>query len=155
MPIVYSPFGVAIPGSPLIQQTVREGGDFQVLQETLINTELVKSMRPELINRFDGVVIFKPLDVDAMISITQLLVAKIKARIEAKGYQFSISEDVIKQLASLGFNPEFGARPLRRLLQDKIDDSIATKLLEGGVERRDTIVVNDDLSVSIVKAEEL
>lgn len=142
-------------GSPLIQQTVREGGDFQALQETLINTELVKSMRPELINRFDGVVIFKPLDPDAMISITQLLIKKIKARIEAKGYQFSISEEVIKKLATLGFNPEFGARPLRRLLQDKIDDSIATTLLEGGVERRDTIVVNDDLSISIVKAEEL
>lgn len=140
-------------GSPLIQQTVREGGDFKVLQEELINTELVKAMRPELINRFDGVVIFKPLDNEAMISITKLLVAKIQKRIEDKGYLFSISDDVIKQLANLGFNPEFGARPLRRLLQEKIDDSIATKLLEGGVERRDTILVNNDLSVSIIKAE--
>ncbi len=142
-------------GSPLIQQTVREGGDFNALQEQLINTELVKAMRPELINRFDGVIIFKPLDNDAMVSITKLLVTKIQKRIEDKGYIFSISDDVIKQLASLGFNPEFGARPLRRLLQEKIDDSIATKLLEGGVERRDTILVNSDLSVSIIKAEDI
>jgi ATP-dependent Clp protease ATP-binding subunit ClpC len=142
-------------GSVLIQQTVREGGNFDSLKEQLINTELVKAMRPELINRFDGVIIFKPLNEDSMIEITKLLVAKVKQRIESKGYLFSVSDAVIKQLAALGFNPEFGARPLRRLLQEKIDDSIATKLLEGGVERRDTIIVNDDLSVSVTKAERI
>lgn len=142
-------------GSSLIQQTVREGKDFAAIKDQLINTELVKAMRPELINRFDGVIIFKPLDKEAMTAITKLLMTKIQHRIEEKGYSFAISDTVIDQLANLGFNPEFGARPLRRLLQEKIDDGIATKLLEGGVERRDTIMVNNDLSISVKKAEEI
>jgi ATP-dependent Clp protease ATP-binding subunit ClpA len=139
-------------GSTLIQKTMREKGDYEVLKEQLINTELVKAMRPELINRFDGVIIFKPLDVEAMIAITKLLLTKIQQRLETKGYLFSVSETAVKKLANLGFNPEFGARPLRRLLQEKIDDAIAIKLLEGKIERRDIIIINDNLEISITKA---
>lgn len=139
-------------GSTLIQKTMREKGDYTTLKEQLINTELVKAMRPELTNRFDGVIIFKPLDVQAMIAITKLLLTRIQQRLETKGYLFSITEKAINALANLGFNPEFGARPLRRVLQEKIDDVIATKLLEGKIERRDIIIVNDNLEISITKA---
>ncbi len=139
-------------GSVLIQESMRSNGDMEALKETLINTELVKAMRPELINRFDGVIIFKPLDNQSVIAITNLMVEKIKKMIEAKGYYFQISEQGINQLATLGFHPEFGARPLRRVIQEKLEDAIATKLLEGGVSRRDTIVFGDDLAISIQKA---
>jgi ATP-dependent Clp protease ATP-binding subunit ClpA len=127
----------------------------EVIKEALIQTELVKAMRPELINRFDGVIVFKPLDHEAVVAIAKLMLKKIAKMLEAKGYNFKISEAAIEQLSTLGFEPEFGARPLRRLLQERVEDAIATKILEGGIARRDTIVVADDLSITITKAETL
>ncbi len=139
-------------GSALIQEKVRDGVDLSSIKEQLIQTELVKAMRPELINRFDGVIVFTPLDQSAVVAIAKLLLKKIAKMVESKGYVFSISEIAITKLAELGFQPEFGARPLRRLLQERVEDAIATKILEGGIKRRDTIVVNDDLSISITQA---
>lgn len=140
-------------GSTFIQASVREGQTMEVIKEKLIEEELVKVMRPELINRFDGVIIFKPLESSSVIAITHLMLNKIAKMLEGKGYNFQISETAVEKLAHLGFEPEFGARPLRRLLQEKVEDAMATKILEGGVARRDTLVVNDDLSIEVIKAE--
>jgi ATP-dependent Clp protease ATP-binding subunit ClpB len=140
-------------GSALIQENVRAGKSMEVIKEELIEKELVKAMRPELINRFDGVIIFKPLDQANVISIAKMMLKKITKMLDSKGFGFQISDKAIEQLATLGFEPEFGARPLRRLLQERVEDAIATKILEGGIARRDTIVMNDDLSISITKAQ--
>lgn len=142
-------------GSALIQQKVREGVAMETIKEALIETELVKAMRPELINRFDGVVIFTPLDQSSVVSIAKLMLKKIGKMLLEKGYEFVISDAATAKLAELGFEPEFGARPLRRVLQEKVEDAIATKILEGGIERRDKIIVNDDLSVSVEKAQRI
>lgn len=140
-------------GSTLIQQKVRENIDLSVIKEQLLQEELVKAMRPELINRFDGVIIFKPLDQTAMVAIAKLMIKKIAKMVESKGMAFEITDAAIEQLAQLGFQPEYGARPLRRLLQERVEDAIATKLLEGGVTRRDTIVIGDSLEVEVRKAQ--
>ena len=142
-------------GSALIQEKVREGISLDTLKQQLIDQELVKAMRPELINRFDGVIIFKPLDEEAVVSIARLMLKKIQKMVESKGYAFSISDAAIAALAKLGFQPEFGARPLRRLLQGRVEDAIATKILEGDLKRRDTIIIGDDLNISVTKAPEL
>lgn len=139
-------------GSTLIQEKVREHGDLEALKTELINNELVKVMRPELINRFDGVVLFKPLEPTALVAIANLLLQNIKTMVEDKGFSFFISEGAVKKLADLGFQPEYGARPMRRVIQEKIEDAITTTLLEGTIARRDTLVVNDDLTISINKA---
>ncbi len=140
-------------GSALIQENVRAGKSMDIIKEELVEKELVKAMRPELINRFDGVIIFKPLDQEAVISITKLMLKKIAKMLDAKGYGFSISDGAVQKLAELGFEPEFGARPLRRLLQERVEDAIATKILEGAVARRDTITMNDDLVINVEKAQ--
>jgi len=142
-------------GSALIQSHVREGKSMEAIKEELIEQELVKAMRPELINRFDGVIIFKPLDRPAVISIAKLMLKKISKMLDAKGYGFKITDTAIEQLADLGFEPEFGARPLRRLLQERVEDAIATKILEGGIARRDTISIANDLSITVEKAEQI
>jgi len=142
-------------GSALIQENVRAGKTMEAIKEELIEKELVKAMRPELINRFDGVIIFKPLDEGNVISIANLMLKKIAKMLDAKGYGFEISDAAVKQLATLGFEPEFGARPLRRLLQERVEDAIATKILEGGIARRDTIVMDHNLNIVIKKAENI
>lgn len=139
-------------GSTMIQEKVREHGDLEILKTELINKELVKVMRPELINRFDGVVLFQPLEPTALIAIANLLLEKVRMMVEDKGYSLYISDTAVKKLAELGFQPEYGARPMRRLIQEKIEDAITTTLLEGKLQRRDTVVVNDDLTISVKKA---
>jgi len=142
-------------GSALIQANVREGKSMEIIKEELIEKELVKAMRPELINRFDGVIIFKPLEKTDVILIARSMLKKIAKMLDAKGYGFKISDNAVEQLADLGYEPEFGARPLRRLLQEKVEDQIATKILEGGIGRRDAVVIGDDLNVVVEKAESL
>ncbi len=139
-------------GSVMIREAVKQQTDLTTLKNELINNELVKVMRPELINRFDGVVIFKPLDEAAIVAIAKLLLKKVEEMVTAKGYNFSISDNAIKALTTLGFQPEYGARPMRRVIQERVEDTITTTLLEGTVGRRDTIVINDDLTVSVIKA---
>lgn len=140
-------------GSALIQEKVRAGTDLGTIKEQLLEEELVKAMRPELINRFDGVIIFRPLEQADVVAIARLMIKKIAKMVESKGFAFEISDSAITQLAELGFQPEYGARPLRRLLQERLEDAIATKLLEGGISRRDTIIVGDDLAITVRKAE--
>jgi len=142
-------------GSALIQENVRAGKAMEVIKEELIEKELVKAMRPELINRFDGVIIFKPLEKADVIAITRAMLKKVAKMLDAKGFGFKISDRAVEQLAELGFEPEFGARPLRRLLQERVEDQIATKILEGGVARRDVVNMGDDLNITIEKAETL
>lgn len=139
-------------GSTLIQEKVRAGVSLDSIKEELLNEELTQSLRPELINRFDGVIIFKPLEAEQVIAITKLLLKKVEALVEAKGYSLSISDLAIEKIAELGFQPEYGARPLRRVIQEKIEDVIATTLLENKLKRRDTIIINDDLTITVNKA---
>lgn len=140
-------------GSALIQENVRAGKAMEVIKEELVEKELVKAMRPELINRFDGVIIFKPLSEENVVAITRLMLKKIAKMLDQKGYGFTITDTAVAQLAKLGFEPEYGARPLRRLLQERVEDAIATKILEGGIARRDTIAIDDQLNISIQKAQ--
>ncbi len=139
-------------GSALIQEHIRAGKAIEAIKEELIEKELIKAMRPELINRFDGVIIFKPLDQDNVVAIAKLMMKKIARMLDDKGYGFEMSETALRKLAELGFDPEYGARPLRRLLQEKVEDAIATKILEGGISRRDTLVIGDDLTITVTKA---
>lgn len=139
-------------GSQLIQEKVREGNSLESIKDQLVDDELTQVMRPELINRFDGVIVFRPLDQEQVVEITKLLLTKVKDMVEAKGYNLLISDKVIAEIARLGFQPEYGARPLRRVIQEKIEDVITTTLLAHKLNRRDTIIINDDLTVTIDQA---
>ena len=75
-------------------------------------------MRPELINRFDGIIVFKPLTEDDIVSIATLMLKKIAKMLDAKGIKLETDAEGMKVLAKAGFDPKPGARPLRRVLQD-------------------------------------
>ncbi|MBU2456590.1 ATP-dependent Clp protease ATP-binding subunit, partial [Patescibacteria group bacterium] len=129
--------------------------DMQKLKQTLINEHLNKIMRPELINRFDGVIVFKPLTIENIRVITKLMLKKIVKALEAKGIGMKMEEQGIYKLAQEGYDPKFGARPLRRLLQDKIANQIAKKILSKELARRDIVIINEIGGVDIEKAREL
>ncbi len=139
-------------GALYIQEQIRKGTPVEQIKEVLINDQLNKIMRPELINRFDGVIVFKPLSQNDVVEITRLLLRKIEKNLKDKGIRMRMDEQGIALLAQAGFDPKFGARPLRRLLQDRVENVIANKILSSEVKRRDTIVIDDQGEVSVEAA---
>ena len=112
-------------------------------------------MRPELINRFDGIIVFKPLTENEIFKIATLMLKKIKSNLEKKGIGLKADKDGVKILASQGYDPKFGARPMRRLLQEKVEDVIANKILSHELKRRDQVLINNKAKIVVEKGKEL
>jgi ATP-dependent Clp protease ATP-binding subunit ClpA len=142
-------------GSDYVQEEVRKGTPMEQLKETLINDHLSKVMRPELVNRFDGIIIFKPLTEEDIEQITKLMLTDIEELLKDKGIGLEVTENGLHLLAAAGYDPKFGARPLRRLIQEKVENEIAKKLLSGEVKRRDIVVINDFAEIDVKKGVEL
>ncbi|PIZ55910.1 hypothetical protein COY25_00005, partial [Candidatus Uhrbacteria bacterium CG_4_10_14_0_2_um_filter_41_7] len=142
-------------GTQYIQDEVEKGTDTETIKEHLMEVELRGIYRPEFLNRFDGVMVFKPLSEPDVIAITYLMIDKVRAKLEAKGIKFTATDEAIYGLAKKGYDPKFGARPLRRVIQEQVDDAIANFLLTGQVGRRDTLVMDASGVISVEKAEEL
>lgn len=139
-------------GAVYIQDQLKAGTPVAAIQQELINNQLNKYLRPELINRFDGIIVFKPLSPDDTLAITTLMLKKIKKNLGEKGIDLKADKEGVTILAREGYNPQFGARPLRRLLQDKVEDDIANRILSGELQRRDTVIINSQAQIEIQKA---
>lgn len=142
-------------GAVYIQEQIMAKTQLDQIKDKLINEQINKVIRPELINRFDGIIVFKPLNEDDVANITKIMLNKIKNMLEVKGIGLKFEDLGVKKLANLGFDPKFGARPLRRLLQDKIENEIANKILSGEIKRRDTIIIDAEANVLIEKGRKL
>lgn len=142
-------------GALFIQQAVKENMEMEIIKQELIDVHLNKIMRPELINRFDGIIVFKPLTLDNILAIAKLMIKKIEKNLVAKGMNLLFEEEGLLKLAKAGYDPKFGARPLRRLLQDKIENEIANLILARKISRRDTIIINKEGNLDVEKAKSL
>jgi ATP-dependent Clp protease ATP-binding subunit ClpC len=112
-------------------------------------------LRPELINRFDGIIVFKTLSEQDTLEITTLLLKKLKQKLSLRGINLKADKEGVEILAQEGYDPKFGARPLRRLLQEKIENDIANRILAGGISRRDTVLINKQAKIEVEKAKKL
>jgi len=126
-----------------------------VIRETLLSDHLKKYFRPELLNRFDGIVVFAPLNMEDVAEIARIFLRQLAERLEEKGIEFGFEEVAVLELARLGYDPTMGARPLRRVVQDKIEDALAKLFLENKLERRDRVILQKGLVLAVVKAQEL
>lgn len=122
-------------GSDLIRRStevgfsVQEGMlDFKAMQEK-IDSSVKKAFKPEFINRLDGVIIFKPLDHSHLFHVIDLEIKKVKARLGRKQIGIALDEKAKEFLVNKGFQPEMGARPLRRVIEQYLEDPLAEKLL--------------------------
>ncbi len=113
---------------------------------SIVMGELTKHFRPELINRFDEVVIFEPLSQDNMMQIARLGIDATKKMLKEQGIDLQISEAALRQLAKEGYDPAYGARPLRRLIQRSIENPIAIYLIQRSAGKGDTILIDYDNS---------
>ncbi|MEA1962976.1 MAG: ATP-dependent Clp protease ATP-binding subunit [Patescibacteria group bacterium] len=138
-------------GAIYIQNEIYKGTTVADIKNVLINEHLKTVMRPELINRFDGVIVFEPLSFENVVDIAKILLRDIAKILDLKGIGFRYEEKGLRILARQSFDPKFGARPLKRLLQDKIEDEIANLILAGALKRRDTVVIDEAASVKVEK----
>ncbi len=119
----------------------------------MIMDELKKSFRPEFLNRVDAVVIFHRLDMEQMLEIVDLMLGKVEKNLSAsQELEFSITQEAKKQLVEEGFDKLYGARPLRRVIQRRIEDPLSEQLLRMKHQPGDTVVIDykdENFSISI------
>lgn len=142
-------------GTPYIQKSVKEEVDIQVIKEQLTHTILQEYYRPEFLNRFDDIIVFKPLTIENVVDIARILVEQVAKRLEQKNIRFTITESALQELAQEGYDIEFGARPLRRTIQKNIDSALANLLLSGKISKRDTVVYDVGGSIRVDKSTNL
>ena len=128
-------------GSPIIQSMV--GQDAQDIKDAVWD-ELKSHFRPEFLNRIDETVVFHALDAEHIARIAGIQLKILAARLTKMDLGLSVSPAALSELAKVGFDPVFGARPLKRAIQQRIENPLSKLLLEGKFLPKDTIAVNVD-----------
>lgn len=136
-------------GTAYVQEQMEKGVALETIREQLIRGELKKYYRPEFLNRFDGIVLFRSLNQDEIKRIAGLMLKSVQKDMERKGIQFRVEDIALDALADAGFDPEFGARPMRRAIQDLVENQLAELVLEKKVKRRDTVILGKGLEVRV------
>ncbi len=142
-------------GANYIHQAVGQGESNENIKKKLLNELLFEHFKPEFINRFDDVIVFRSLQLNEVIQIVQISLTQIKNNLQKKGIFLEIGPTAINKLAAASYDPQYGARPLKRFIKDKIESQIAIHLLENKLKRRDKIIINDELKLEIIKAIDL
>ncbi|MFH1286224.1 MAG: ATP-dependent Clp protease ATP-binding subunit [Candidatus Magasanikbacteria bacterium] len=136
-------------GTNYVQKQISAGVPLEQIREEIIRGELKKYYRPEFLNRFDGIVLFKSLERAEIKHIAKLMLTRVARDLEERGIFLRTEEPALEALADAGFDPEFGARPLRRAIQDLVENRLAELILENKLNRRDTVVLGPGLEMRI------
>jgi ATP-dependent Clp protease ATP-binding subunit ClpB len=126
-------------GSELIQE-ISQHGDYFEMKDAVMGV-VGKHFRPEFINRIDDIVVFHPLDKQQIKSIAQIQMNRLRARLAEREYGITISEEALDYLANAGYDPVYGARPLKRAIQQYIENPLAQEILSGKFLPGDTIKI--------------
>ena len=119
----------------------RQGEDPEVVKEAVMD-EVKKHFRPEFINRIDEIVVFNALDQKAIREIARIQIRKLAKRMEQQNIGLDVTEAALDEIGKVGFDPLFGARPLRRAVQDYLENQIAVDILKGKYAPGDTVFVD-------------
>ena len=136
-------------GSDLIQERFGEL-DYAHMKELVLGV-VSHNFRPEFINRIDEVVVFHPLGEQHIASIAQIQLKRLYKRLEERGYEIHISDEALKLLSENGYDPVYGARPLKRAIQQQIENPLAQQILSGELVPGKVIrlEVNEDRIVAV------
>ena len=125
-------------GSQMIQQMA--GDDYQVIKLAVLG-EVKAQFRPEFVNRIDEIVVFHALDEKHIKSIARIQLGLLEKRLAKMEIRLEVSDAALSELVAIGFDPVYGARPLRRAIQTQIENPLAKQILEGQFAAKDTIKV--------------
>jgi ATP-dependent Clp protease ATP-binding subunit ClpC len=128
-------------GASRIQDYARRGESFEELKAELMDV-LRGSFRPEFINRIDEIIVFRALTDEQLAEITKLLLDRLVRRLHAQGIDVTFTDEAIELLAHEGFDPEFGARPLRRTIQRLVENELSRMVLSDAIGPGDRVTVD-------------
>ncbi len=131
-------------GSDIILSGIKEEGDIAEEARAQVDELVKRSFRPEFINRLDEIVYYKPLTKENINAIVDLLLADLSRRLSEKQLSVEVTERAKQYIADCGYDPIYGARPLKRYLQSNVETLIARKIIGGGVRAGDEITVDYD-----------
>ncbi len=126
-------------GSHEIQRLAER--DYEDIKDAVMN-EVRKAFRPEFVNRIDEIVVFHPLDAPNIASIAKIQLKRLEQRLAAQDMVLTVSDAALAQIAQAGFDPVYGARPLKRAIQQQIENPVARLVLEGRVGPKDVVPVD-------------
>ena len=127
--------------------------NYERMKETMLE-ELRRAFRPEFLNRVDEIILFHALEKEQTLEIVKLMLKSVVHRLEERGINLSVTPEVEAYLAETGFDPTYGARPLRRAIQQKVEDSLSEEILSGRVQLGDSVqAVMQDGKLHWVKAQ--
>ncbi len=129
-------------GSELISENVVTNNPSTNIDE-LINQELKSNFRPEFLNRLDEIINFEPLKKETLLKVVDLQLNRLRERLEAKGIELEIDGDVLSLITEIGYNPSYGARPLKRVIQKELESEIAKYILKGKYKEGSTIKIEN------------
>ncbi len=131
-------------GSDIIWDLVKQSKNLAENKQAVIETIVHQGIfRPELLNRFDGVILFHPLDENLLKQVTTLMLRKLSKRLEEKSLKLRITDELVNYLVKIGSDPAFGARPINRAIQDQVEETIAKKLIAGEVRPGSEVVLTE------------
>ncbi len=131
-------------GSAHLLEGIGEDGSIRPECEEAVMHELRNSFRPEFLNRLDEIILFKPLTRDNISRIAGLIIGELNSRLEPKGLRVELTGSAVDNIVSRGYDPVYGARPLRRYIQKTVETLCAKLILEDGVAPGDTILIDTD-----------
>lgn len=135
---------VIIMTSNLASEKILLHSDDTKKQQEAVNQALVATFRPEFLNRLDDIVIFQPLKEDQIETIVNLQIEEVQKRLQQKQIEIEISKSALHELAVQGFDGVFGARPLKRVIQNKILDELSMQIIENKITAGDTVSIGYD-----------
>jgi ATP-dependent Clp protease ATP-binding subunit ClpB len=127
-------------GSQFITEVAKSGD--QAAMRVMLDEALRSTFRPEFLNRVDDVVVFHSLSMEQIARIVELQLELVRARLAERKITLDVTPAAAERLALDGFDPVYGARPLKRLIQREVVDRVARELIEGRVGDGDTVVID-------------
>jgi len=129
-------------GSAYLLEGITARGDIKEDARKSVMNELKAGFRPEFLNRVDDIVLFKPLHIDEIIKIADLLAGQLKLRLKEQRITLQISKEALGFIAKAGYDPVYGARPLKRYLQRELETRVARAIIGGDVVEGGTLTVD-------------
>jgi ATP-dependent Clp protease ATP-binding subunit ClpB len=120
-------------GAPYLLEGITPDGDIRESARIAVMNELRSSFRPEFLNRVDDIVLFKPLHLDEVIKIAALLIRQLSERLKERRINLEITDEAQRFIAKAGYDPVYGARPLKRYLQRELETTVARAIISGSV----------------------
>lgn len=136
-------------GTSFVSAEINRGASMEVIRERLLHGKLQENFRPEFLNRFDGIILFRPLDKESIKKIAGLMLKRVAKDLDKRGVKLEYDDEALEFLASVGYDPEFGARPMRRAIQERVENQLAELILKGRLKRKDVVVIGANGEVGV------